>query len=65
MVIGVLVLGMLVGFGTAIAALLNGYSVWMALWFYSSVGTFSALVSFAMLRLIRDYILSGPDEPQS
>ncbi|MCK0140565.1 hypothetical protein [Aliiroseovarius sp. F47248L] len=65
MVIGVLGLGMLVGLGTAIAALLNGYSIWMALWFYSSVGTFSALVSIAMLRLIRDHILNGTDEPQS
>lgn len=65
MVIGVLGLGMLVGLGTAIAALLNGYSIWMALWFYSSVGTFSALVSIAMLRLIRDHILNGSDEQEN
>ena len=64
MVIGVLVLGMFVGLATAVAALLNGYSILMALWFYSSVGTISALVSIAMLRLIRDYILNGSDEEQ-
>ncbi|MCK8465144.1 hypothetical protein MUY35_14895 [Aliiroseovarius sp. S1339] len=64
MVIGVLVLGMFVGLATAVVALLNGYSILMALWFYSSVGTFSALVSIAMLWLIRDYILNGSDEQQ-
>ncbi|WP_289042518.1 hypothetical protein [uncultured Aliiroseovarius sp.] len=65
MVIGVLVLGMIVGLFTAIAALLNGYSILMALWFYSSVGTFSALVSFGMLRVICDVILPKKNDTES
>ncbi|WP_371170621.1 hypothetical protein [Aliiroseovarius sp. 2305UL8-7] len=65
MVIGALVLGMLVGLGTAVLALFNGYSFWMALWFYSSVGTGAALLSIGMIYLIRTYVMHGPDEPQS
>ncbi|MCI2401160.1 hypothetical protein [Aliiroseovarius subalbicans] len=49
--IGALAIGMLVGFLTAIAALLSGYSLLMALWLYSSVGMFSTLISISGLNL--------------
>lgn len=59
MILGAFLLGMLAGLGTAVAALFNGYSFWMALWFYSSVGAASTLLSLAMHSLVRVYLFRG------
>lgn len=65
MILGALLLGMFAGLGTALVALFNGYSFWMALWFYSSVGVVATLVSFAMQSFFRAYFPqeTTDDEP--
>lgn len=61
MMLGALFLGVFAGLGTALLAMFNGYSIWMALWFYSSVGAAATLVSVGMQSLVRGYLAQNTD----
>lgn len=51
MIIGLLLVGMSVGAGTALFVLIMGHSVWMALLIYAAAGVLSVLAGAVVLSL--------------